>query len=85
MNETIDHTTKCNIWWYFRENKTKVVVQTDHPKYKDTDYILEFDTNTQAEFDYFETWFHNFKNDIQAGRLSLHEFVKQVPEGRPIP
>lgn len=73
------------IWWDFRDDATKVVVQTDHPKYKDVDYILEFDCQSSAQFNYFETWFQNFESDIKSGRISLHQFVKQVPNRRLIP
>jgi hypothetical protein len=75
-----------DIWWDFRwekQNLKCVIIQTDHPKYKHKDYIRIFDIEDCLDENgyidlWVQNWFNKFRDGILAGRVSLHEIMKEV-------
>ena len=75
-----------DIWWDFQWEGTDlkwIVIQTNHPSYRDLDYLHRLPVSECANKDghiddWVDGWFQEFRDDLLSGRMSLHEYVKSV-------
>ncbi len=74
------------IWWDFsweldETGPSHIIVQTDHPKYQNVDYIYRFaiqDCEDDSGYidSWEENWFKPFRADVLSGRISINSIMK---------